>query len=110
MNKKERCNRKLLNGILDISTGSAKVLCDCIGLTYFSNHLLWGGTCNQGQWNICKPDPQRFYSNNWGADLSPDKARTAMEQRGSFASCPAQVPDTITHTTIIIKGIMDSTL
>lgn len=33
-----------------------------------------------------------------------------MEQRGSFAPCPAQVPDTITQTTIIIKGIMDSTL
>ena len=56
-----------------------------------------------------KSDPQGFYSNNWGADLSPGRARTAMEQRGSFASCSVQVPDTTTQTTMI-KGIMDSTL
>lgn len=67
------------------TTHSAIVLSDCIGLTYFSKHLLWGGTFNQGQWSMGKPDPQGFYSNNWGADLSPDRAGTAVEQRGSFA-------------------------
>ena len=32
------------------------------------------------------PNLQGFYFNNWGADATPDKAVTAMEQRGGPTS------------------------
>ena len=34
---------------------------------HFSNYLLWGRTCTQGQWSLIKHYPQGFYSKNWEA-------------------------------------------
>ena len=76
----------LLDGTADTHTGDAQVHCDHTNLTFFSGHLLRGKACTQEQWSIMRPNPQGFYLNNWGADATPDKAVTAVEQRRGLTS------------------------
>lgn len=55
-----------------------------------------------------RTQPTDLLPQQLGTDPTPDRAVTAMEQRGSITSHPAQALDTPTPTTAIIKGIMAS--
>ena len=58
----------------------------------------------QGQQSHIKCETQGFYSNNWGADLAPDKAVTPTEKRGGYAQYPGQALDTTTPITPPYQG------
>lgn len=67
--------------------------------------LLWGRTHIQGEWNLTEPDPQGFYSNHGGENLTPHRAVTVTEQRVSPNLHPARGLDPPTPFTLPIKVI-----
>ena len=72
-----------LSIIMDTCTGGIQVLCECTGLTSFSNYLLWGRAHTQGQQSLIKADPQGFYINNWRAGLPLTGQRSYRAERKS---------------------------
>lgn len=86
-------------------TGGSYILCEHVGITCFSTHLLWDRTCIQGKQSPIKPSPQGFYSDTLGSDPTPDQALTTTEKRGSPGSYPAQCLDLLMQTIPDIKGI-----
>lgn len=64
--------------------GQCIIHCDCMALTCFSSHLLWGSACTQGQQSLIKHDP--VYSKNWGANPVLKWVLTITEQRRDLTS------------------------
>ena len=46
-------------------------------------HWLGNKVHTSDQWNLIEPDPQGFYSYNWGTDFTPNRAVTVKGQRAA---------------------------
>ena len=93
----------------DVYTGETQVFCDLTDLTCFRIHLPWGSVHTQGLQSMIKPNPQPFYSNNWGVHPIPNRMMIAMELRRSLASYPAQAVDPTSQPHFLpIQGITTS--
>ena len=90
------------SGAAEAFTGSTSFLCECVGLTYFSDHFLWGS--HSGGMEPDWAQPARFYSITWGAGPTPDRMATATEQRGSPTSYATQALDPPTPAHPLSRG------
>lgn len=85
--------------------GQCIVHCEQKVFTCFSSHLLCDGALTQWQWKLIEPNPQIFYSNNWGGHLTPYRTVTDKGKRRGLAQYPVQTLVTTRPITPPIKRI-----
>ena len=84
--------------------------CDHMSITCFSLSFLETKETVKHKGSFIEPNPQGFYSNNWRADRTNDRAVTSMEQSIGPSQHPVQALDTTPSVTSPIGGNSQHTL
>ena len=78
--------------------------CDHMSITCFSLSFLETKHTLKHKGSFIECNPQGFYSNNWRADPTTDRAVISMEQRIGPSQHPVQALDTTPSVTSPIRG------